>query len=144
GCVGGAGGTTTRVGASSDAATPPVPPTAGALLREARESAGMSIDAVAQQLKLAPRQVLALADSDFAPLPRRTIVRGFMRNYARLVHIDPEAVLGALPASAAPMLDAPALHETGHTMGELPTTEAPRHGWTRWAIPLTLVAIIGA
>jgi cytoskeleton protein RodZ len=123
---------------------PPVPPTAGVLLREAREAAGMSIDAVAQQLKLAPRQVLALEDSDFAHLPGRTFVRGFMRNYARLVHIDPDAVLGALPASAAPMLDAPALHETGHTMGELPTTEAPRHGWTRWAIPLTLVAIIGA
>jgi cytoskeleton protein RodZ len=29
-------------------------------------------------------------------------------------------------------------------MGELPTTEPARHGWTRWAIPLTLIAIIGA
>ena len=29
-------------------------------------------------------------------------------------------------------------------MGELPTTEAPRHGWTRWAIPLTLIAIVAA
>jgi cytoskeleton protein RodZ len=134
----------THAEANYDAATPPVPPTAGALLREAREAAGMSIDAVAQQLKLAPRQVLALEDGDFAHLPGRTFVRGFMRNYARLVHIDPEAVLGALPASAATMLDAPALHETGHTMGELPTTETPRRGWTRWAIPLTLVAIIGA
>jgi cytoskeleton protein RodZ len=134
----------THVQASYDATTPPVPPTAGALLREAREATGMSIDAVAQQLKLAPRQVLALEDGDFAHLPGRTFVRGFMRNYARLVHIDPDAVLGAVPASAAPLLDAPALHETGHTMGELPTTEAPRHGWTRWAIPLTLVAIIGA
>ena len=132
----------THVQGSYDAAAPP--PTAGALLREAREAAGMSIDAVALQLKLAPRQVLALEDGDFDHLPGRTFVRGFMRNYARLVHIDPDAVLGALPASAAPMLDAPALHETGHTMGELPTTEAPRHGWTRWAIPLTLVAIIGA
>jgi len=131
----------THVQASYDAATPPG---AGALLREAREAAGMSIDAVAQQLKLAPRQVQALEDGDFAHLPGRTFVRGFMRNYARLLRLDPDAVLGALPASAAPMLDAPELHGTGHTMGELPTTEAPRRGWTRWAIPLTLVAIIGA
>jgi cytoskeleton protein RodZ len=134
----------THVQASYDAATPPVPPSAGALLREAREATGMSIDAVAQQLKLAPRQVQALEDGDFAHLPGRTFVRGFMRNYARLLRLDPDAVLGALPASAASMLDAPELHGTAHTMGELPTTEAPRHGWTRWAIPLTLVAIIGA
>ncbi len=118
---------------------------AGALLRSAREAAGMSIDAVAQQLKLAPRQVTALEEGDFTHLPGRTFVRGFIRNYARLVRLDPEMVLGALPVpTVAPTLDAPPLHATAHTMGELPTTEAPRHGWTRWAIPLTLVAIIGA
>ncbi|HSD78558.1 MAG TPA: RodZ domain-containing protein [Solirubrobacteraceae bacterium] len=121
------------------------PASAGALLRAAREAAGMSIDAVAQQLKLAPRQVKALEDGDFTHLPGRTFVRGFMRNYARLVRLDPEVVLGALPVpTVAPTLDAPALHATAQTMGELPTTEAPRHGWTRWAIPLTLVAIIAA
>jgi len=118
---------------------------AGALLRSAREAAGMSIDAVAQQLKLAPRQVKALEEGDYTHLPGRTFIRGFMRNYARLVRLDPEAVLGALPVpTVAPTLDAPPLHATAQTMGELPTTEAPRHGWTRWAIPLTLVAIIGA
>jgi len=133
-----------HVQAGYDAAATPVPLSAGALLREAREAAGMSIDAVAQQLKLAPRQVQALEDGDFAHLPGRTFVRGFMRNYARLLRLDPDAVLGALPAAPTPMLDSPALHTTTQTMGELPTTEAPRHGWTRWAIPLTLIAIIGA
>jgi cytoskeleton protein RodZ len=124
---------------------PPAPASAGTLLRTAREAAGMSIDAVAQQLKLAPRQVKALEDGDFTLLPGRTFVRGFIRNYARLLRLDPDAVLGALPgAAAAPALDAPALHATAPTMGELPTTEPSRHGWTRWAIPLTLVAIIGA
>jgi cytoskeleton protein RodZ len=53
---------------------------AGARLRDARMAAGLSIDAVAQQLKLAPRQVKALEDDDFAQLPGRTFVRGFMRN----------------------------------------------------------------
>ena len=61
---------------------------AGALLRDAREAAGLSIDAVAQQLKLAPRQVQALEDDDFAQLPGRTFVRGFMRNYARLAAVS--------------------------------------------------------
>lgn len=105
----------------------------------------MSIDAVAQQLKLAPRQVRAIEDGDFTHLPGRTFVRGFIRNYARLVRLDADAVLRALPAGAAtPNLESPALHATAPTIGELPTTETTRHGWTRWAIPLTLIAIVVA
>jgi cytoskeleton protein RodZ len=122
---------------------PTLPLSAGALLRAARETAGLTVDAVAQQLKLAPRQVRAIEDGDFARLPGRTFVRGFVRNYARLVRLDPEAVLGALPA-AAPTLGSPALQPTAPSIGELPTAEHGKSGWTRWAIPLTLVAIIAA
>ena len=129
---------------STGSGAPPVPASAGALLRSAREASGMTIDAVAQQLKLAPRQVRALEEGDYTHLPGRTFVRGFMRNYARLVRLDAEMVLRALPASATSSLDSPQLHPTAPTIGELPTTEVPRHGWTRWAIPLTLIAIIAA
>lgn len=135
----------TEVVPTDAGAAPAAAPSAGAQLRAAREAAGMSVDAVAQQLKLAPRQVTALEDGDFTRLPGRTFVRGFVRNYARLLRLDPEAVLGALPAAAAaPSLESPALHPTAPTMGELPVTEPARHGWTRWAIPLTLVAIVAA
>jgi len=70
----------------------------GTWLRVAREAAGLSQDAVAQQLKLAPRQVRAIEDDDYGRLPGRTFVRGFVRNYARLVNLDPEAVVEALPS----------------------------------------------
>jgi cytoskeleton protein RodZ len=119
------------------------PMTAGAMLAGARARAGLSIDAVAQQLKLGIRQVEALEDGNFAALPGRTFVRGFVRNYARLLKLDADAVLAALPGTgAAPALEAPSLHETAHSIGELPTAGGHRPGWTRWAIPLTLVAII--
>lgn len=117
-------------------------PTAGAMLRAAREAMGLSIDAVAQQLKLAPRQIVALEEGDFARLPGRTFVRGFLRNYARLVRVDPEKVLAALAGGDVQSLDSPALHSTAPTIGELPTSDHGKPGWTRWAIPLTLVAVI--
>ena len=123
----------------------PRPSTAGALLTAAREAAGLSIDAVAQQLKLAPRQVRALEEDDYTHLPGRTFVRGFVRNYARLLHLDAETVLAALPAGAlVPALEAPELQQTAQTMGELPFTDHSRRAWTRWAIPLTLAAIVAA
>ena len=67
---------------------------AGAQLRATREAFGLSLEEVAQQLKLAPRQVIALEDEDFAQLPGRTFVRGFVRNYARLLNLDGDQLLG--------------------------------------------------
>ena len=118
---------------------------AGALLVAAREASGLSIDAVAQQLKLAPRQVRALEQGNFGDLPGRTFVRGFVRSYARLLRLDPESVLRALPVgTATPALEAPTLQPTAQTMGELPTTETTKASWTRWAIPLSLAAVVAA
>jgi cytoskeleton protein RodZ len=116
---------------------------AGTLLREAREAAGLTVAAVAQQLKLAPRQVTALEDGDFARLPGRTFIRGFMRNYARLLRLDPDAVLAALPdAAASAANEQPSLAPTPRPMGELPADANARPSPARWAIPLALVAVV--
>jgi cytoskeleton protein RodZ len=112
---------------------------AGEALRTAREAAGLSIDVVAQHLKLAPRQVRALEDGDYAMLPGRTFVRGFARNYARLMQLDADAVVAALPdATIAPALDKPALGSTAHGVGEL--DERPRRS-SRGSIPVLMVAL---
>ena len=103
----------------------------------------MSLDQVAQQLKLAPRQVKALEDENFSALPGRTFSRGFVRNYARLLNLDPEDLLLHLPDVAhAPALGSPALHSTGAMMAELPNTMAVKPNIARWLIPLVLVACI--
>lgn len=115
---------------------------AGSMLRNAREAAGMTLDTVAQQLKLAPRQVTALEEGDYASLPGRTFVRGFVRNYARLLQIDPERVLAALPGGDTAALHSPVLHPTAPTIGDLPTEVPMKPGWTRWAIPIALIVVI--
>jgi cytoskeleton protein RodZ len=115
----------------------------GARLRAAREAAGLSLDQVAQQLKLAQRQVKALEDENFSALPGRTFSRGFVRNYARLLNLDPEDLLLHLPDVAhAPALGSPALHSTGAMIAELPNTMAAKPSIARWLIPLALIACI--
>jgi cytoskeleton protein RodZ len=117
----------------------------GALLRETREAAGLSMDAVAQQLKLAPRQVRAIEEEDYARLPGRTFVRGFVRNYARLLNLDPDALVAALPrGEATSPLERLTFSPTGQTMGELPAESARKRGVARWLIPLALLAIVAA
>ncbi len=115
---------------------------AGNMLRNAREAAGLSIDEVAHQLKLAPKQVVALEENDFTHLPGRTFVRGFARNYARLLQLDPQAVIDALPgASGTGGLESPALHATTVSIGELPSEAKARAAWLGW---LVLAAVIAA
>jgi len=118
---------------------------AGARLRAAREAAGLSLDQVAHQLKLAPRQVKALEDESFGELPGRTFSRGFVRNYARLLHLDAQDLLAHLPdVSQAPALESPTLHSTATVMGELPSATARKTGLGRWLIPLILIGCIVA
>lgn len=117
--------------------------TAGSLLRIGRAASGLSIDAVAQQLKLAPRQVRALEDDDFAQLPGRTFVRGFVRNYARLLRLDIDAVLAALPDTvAAPLPEGSSLAPSPRVMGELPAYLQNKPSPARWAIAFALLAVV--
>jgi cytoskeleton protein RodZ len=118
-------------------------PTAGDQLRAARESHGLSIDTVAQHLKLAPRQVRALEDGDYQQLPGRTFTRGFARNYARLMQLDADAIVAALPdAQQAPALDTTPLAASARAIGEMPVSQRPRGiAWSRWALLLAIIAL---
>ena len=139
--------TENRLSGFTGSQPPPIPATAGpgARLREAREAAGLSLDQVAQQLKLAQRQVKALEDENFGELPGRTFSRGFVRNYARLLNLDPHDLLAQLPDAAhAPALESPALHSTGTMIAELPSTAVAKPNFARWLIPLVLVGCIVA
>ncbi len=60
----------------------------GAILAREREAQGLSIEQVADQLKLAPRQIIALEKDNFAALPGMAVVRGFVRAYAKYLKLD--------------------------------------------------------
>jgi len=62
--------------------------TPGAQLKAQREALGLSVEHIADQLKLAPRQVVALEAGDYAALPNMAVTRGFVRAYAKVVRID--------------------------------------------------------
>src|SRR3990167_3427153 len=69
----------------------------GIMLREARERLGLGVTDVADQIKFAPRQIEALEADDFRRLPEMPFVRGFVRSYAKILHLDAQALLAALP-----------------------------------------------
>ena len=74
----------------------PVATSVGQELRAAREQHGMSISDVARALKLSLGQVEALEADDWPSLPGKTIIRGFVRNYARLLGLDSAHLMSEL------------------------------------------------
>jgi cytoskeleton protein RodZ len=74
----------------------------GKTLAAQREAMGWTVEQVADQLKLAVRQVQALEQGDYANLPPPAVVRGFVRAYAKVVKLD------AAPLVAQIALDSPA------------------------------------
>ncbi|MEW5709436.1 MAG: RodZ domain-containing protein [Pseudomonadota bacterium] len=71
-------------------------PGPGRRLAEERRRQGLSVADLGRQLKLTPRQVEALEADDYERLPGNTFVRGFIRNYAKALHLDPEPLLAEL------------------------------------------------
>jgi cytoskeleton protein RodZ len=70
----------------------------GGALNQARQVQGLSVQDVASKLRLSPKQIEAIEADDFAKLPESTIVRGFIRNYAKLLKINAEPLLDAYSA----------------------------------------------
>jgi cytoskeleton protein RodZ len=72
----------------------------GASLKAAREARKLEVADVAAKLKLTARQVEALEEENFEHLPSEVFVRGFVRNYARLVGIEPDSLIAPVDVGA--------------------------------------------
>lgn len=119
----------------------------GALLREARERQGLSLADVARHLKLSQRQVDAIEKDNFAALPGPVFVRGFMRNYARLVALDAAVLVAA--AEATPGFPLPPASATSQTVSQPVIAsevnarrDGPRGKRAWW--PVTAILIVAA
>ncbi len=74
----------------------------GRALAAAREARQLSQSEVAAQLRLHPRQVKAIEEENLAGLPEGPYVRGYVRNFARLVDLPAEPLLQLLNARLGP------------------------------------------
>ena len=67
----------------------------GAQLRRAREHKGIELSKVAAQLHLSQAKIRALEQDDYENLSSPVFVQGYLRNYARLLGVDEDAVVSA-------------------------------------------------
>lgn len=121
-----------------------VRPGAGKILAEARERLGLSVAEAARQLRLSPRQIEALEADDPASLPGKTFLRGFLRNYARLLQLDPEPLLALCqpePPQAQPIAVPTSRIEFGGKRRLMPFGDHSGKPWAKYAAILGVAVL---
>lgn len=79
-------------------------PSAGTLLRQAREEAGLHVATLAGALKVPVRKLEALEADRFDLLPDAVFVRALAASVCRNLKLDPAPILLRLPATGGPRL----------------------------------------
>jgi cytoskeleton protein RodZ len=85
------------VDASADTASPR---TLGQTLASERERQGLSRSDAAQRLHMSAYQIEAIETGDYSRLPKGTFLRGFVRNYAKVLGLGADEALSLLPEHA--------------------------------------------
>jgi cytoskeleton protein RodZ len=113
----------------------------GGRLAAARAAQNLSAADIARQLKLSPWQVEALEAGHYHQLPGPIFVRGFIRNYARLVKLDPNELMESLGDSVPQAAPRPAVPPSR----DIPFPGRSRPRWWLAAIPAAiLVGLLAA
>jgi len=115
----------------------------GAQLKHAREAAGLAVDEVAQRLKLMPRQIESLEHEHFDRLPGPAITRGMVRNYARLLKLDPEPLVERLAPGAHKAPERQQLAGRHRQQAALPATASRRSTLLYVGFSIAVLVLVG-
>lgn len=116
--------------------------TAGAALRSARETAGLTVEDVAARTRIRATLVRDLEADRFASSGAPVYARGHIRSICSAVGADPAPVVAlfdratAETATPLPLVDAPVIAPTALPQGRfaLPTAQQPERHGPNWAV----------
>lgn len=116
--------------------TPPSAPTAGQMLRAAREARGMHLAQLSVNLKVSVRQLEALEADRYEVFKGAAFMRALAQSVSRQLGIDPKPVLQALPKG-----DAPKALEPVALQASAPTVVSSARPWFRIGVPRQVLAL---
>lgn len=114
-------------------------PSLGQQLAARRQAEGWTIEQVAAQLKLAPRQIEAMESDRLDALPGTVVARGFIRTYARLLKMDPAPLLATTAADTPSPIDS--IRKQRPLSAPFSETRLPSMH-TRTALPKAVVGLL--
>lgn len=107
----------------------------GARLRAAREAKGWTPQDAGSRLRLMSRQIEAIEAEDFSRLGQPVFARGFVRNYAKLLGLNPDELLDQMTT-----IKVPRVQET-ESVPFTPSQEFWKSPWVLGGIAAVILAV---
>jgi cytoskeletal protein RodZ len=112
----------------------------GDLLRKTREEKGLSLEQVEEAIKIRHAYLQALEEEAFDRLPAAVYVKGFLKNYALFLGLDPSSTLQFYQPASAQASPQPSPTFLNEPLRRHPVINVP----VRWAGPILLVFCLAA
>jgi len=124
----------------------------GRILAEARAAKELSLADVEKATRIRQKYLAAFEQGDYASLPRGAIARGFLRNLADFLGLDPNEIAQRYSQESGDAKDETMIAEIGkprlvdYRPAEIELLDTrPNLSWVRWVIALLLIgALAGA
>lgn len=111
----------------------------GQLLQEARIRIGLTIDEVASKMRLSTQIIESLENNHYEDITAPIFVKGYLRSYARIVHLDEESIISNYATSY--MDGDPPITSTRNTSPEIGSDDS-RVRWVTWLIVIIMLGLI--
>lgn len=117
----------------------------GEHLAKARKARGISVEEVAAQIRLTPKQIAALEENDYVNLPEFAITRGFVRMYAKFLNLDPVplvSMLSPMPTAPTQAMHVHRIAEDSSSRSYLFTSKRNNFLWSKNTVLLAGAALL--
>ncbi|MDT3777073.1 DUF4115 domain-containing protein [Nitrospira sp. MA-1] len=102
--------------------------TLGGLFRQTRERQRLSLEQIASKTRIQQRHLQAIEEEDFASLPAKVFVKGFVRSYARSLGLDEDNALQLFLTTSSDFYDR-TQEEQQHIQVTLQAAHRKRFNW---------------
>ena len=126
-----------------DASSASATPTAGQMLRAAREARGLHLAVLSVNLKVSVRQLEALEADRHEALKGAAFVRALALSVCRQLKLDPSAVMAALPKGDAPKVLDPVAKVAAHSAVRSSSRQRRNKGLSRQVLLLAVLMLAG-
>ncbi len=124
----------------------------GDTLRRERLKRNLDLEEISRELKISTRFLQAIENDQYDKLPGGVFAKSFVRQYARLLGLDEEAIAGEVQQVLAPVEEVPQFAEKAKPSGVAPiqvpkveeweTVGDKRFRWSGWLSAVVLVAVM--
>src|ERR1035437_4386040 len=124
----------------------------GETLRRTRLKRNLQLEEISNELKISTRFLQAIESDQYDKLPGGIFAKSFVRQYARLLGLDEEAIAGQVQQVLGPAEEGPQLAEKAKPAGFAPiqvpkveeweTVGDKRFRWSGWLSAVVLVAVM--